>query len=73
MRLNIKVIPKAKREKLVKEDNMIKAYVKAAPEKGRANKAVIELVAREYGARKSDVVIVTGLTSRNKIVEVLER
>ncbi len=73
VRLEIKVFPKSSREEIVEKDGRIKAYVKAPPDKGKANKALIELIAREYGVRKSDVRIVTGLTGRNKVVEVSKK
>ena len=70
MRLQVKVFPKSSREELVEKDGVIKAYVKAAPDKGKANKAVVALVAKKYRVKKTDVSIVTGQTSRNKVVEV---
>ncbi|MBD3426204.1 MAG: DUF167 domain-containing protein [Candidatus Omnitrophica bacterium] len=70
MRLEVKVFPKSQREELVEKDGMLKAYVKAAPDKGKANKALVNLVAREYKVKKSDVTIVAGQTSRKKILEV---
>lgn len=70
MRLQVKVFPKSSREELVEKDGVIKAYVKAAPDKGKANKALVALVAKKYRVKKTDVSIVTGQTSRNKVVEV---
>jgi uncharacterized protein (TIGR00251 family) len=71
MRLEIKVHPKASREELVEKDGVLRAYVSAAPEKGKANKSVIELVAERYKVPKSRVRIVSGEKSRNKILEVI--
>jgi len=73
MKLQVKVFPKSSRKELVTSAEGIKAYIKEAPDKGKANKALIELIAEEYGVRKSSVRIVTGLTSRNKIVEITEK
>lgn len=70
MRIEIKVIPRSSREELVEKDGMIKAYVKLAPDKGKANAAVIGLIAKKYGVKKKDVTIITGKTARKKIVEV---
>ena len=70
MRVEVKVFPKAQREEIVRQDGAIKVYVKAAPDKGKANKALIGLIAKEYGVKKSDVRIVMGHTSRNKVVEI---
>jgi uncharacterized protein (TIGR00251 family) len=71
LRLEIKVFPKSSREELVKADGVIKAYIKAAPDKGKANKALIDLISKEYKVKKSDVRVVIGKTSRNKVVEIL--
>jgi len=72
MKLKVKVFPKSSREELIETGGVIKAYVKAAPEKGKANKALIGLIAKEYGVKKSKVKILIGKTSREKIVEVLK-
>ncbi|MGB3081738.1 MAG: DUF167 domain-containing protein [Candidatus Omnitrophota bacterium] len=72
MKLKVKVFPKSSREELVETGGVIKVYVKAAPEKGKANKALIALVAKEYGVKKSKVVILRGETGRNKVLEVLK-
>ena len=70
MKFNIKVFPKSSREELIEKDGVIKAYVKAAPDKGKANKAVVDLIAKKYKVKKKDVVIVLGQTSRNKVIEI---
>jgi uncharacterized protein (TIGR00251 family) len=70
LRLEIKVFPKSSREELVEKDGVLKAYIKAAPDKGKANKALVALIAKKYKVKKNDVTIVTGQTSRNKVVEV---
>ncbi|MFH1395370.1 MAG: DUF167 domain-containing protein [Candidatus Omnitrophota bacterium] len=70
MKLKIKVFPKSSREEVIEQDGIIKVHVKAAPEKGKANKAVIAVVAKKYKVKKRDVAIISGLTGRNKILEV---
>jgi uncharacterized protein (TIGR00251 family) len=44
--------------------------VRAVAEKGRANAAVIELLARHFSVAKSTINIVSGTTSRNKRVRL---
>ena len=44
--------------------------MRAAPERGRANAEVTRLLAEELGVASRDVNVVTGHTSRDKIVEV---
>jgi uncharacterized protein (TIGR00251 family) len=49
-----------------------KAWVTAAPEKGKANQALIELLASEFNLPKSRVSILRGNTTRIKQVEILK-
>ena len=44
--------------------------VMARPEKGKANEEVIKKIAKYFGVPKSFVRIISGATSRKKIVEV---
>ncbi|KAA3624988.1 MAG: DUF167 domain-containing protein [Proteobacteria bacterium] len=44
--------------------------LKAPPVDGKANRALIDFLARELGTRKRDVTIVSGAGSRTKTVEV---
>ena len=67
---NIRVIPKAKQAKVVEEGWGLKVYVTAAAEKGKANKAVIEVLANHFGVKKDCIRFITGLRSRNKVVEI---
>lgn len=48
-----------------------KVRVMAAPERGRANVAVVALLATTLGLRRSDVRIVKGASSRDKTVELV--
>jgi len=48
----------------------LKARVAAPPEDGKANTALISLVAQALDVRKSDVRIASGAASRLKTVEV---
>jgi len=48
-----------------------KIRVRSAPERGRANLDVARVLADELGLAPRDVRVVTGHTSRDKIVEVV--
>lgn len=49
---------------------VLAARVSAPPEDGKANEALVELLARTLDMGKSKIRIVTGAASRLKIVEV---
>jgi uncharacterized protein YggU (UPF0235/DUF167 family) len=47
-----------------------KARVAAPPERGRANEALVELLAGALNVPRSSVCVVAGHTSRAKVVEI---
>ena len=49
---------------------VLKASVGAPPEDGRANEALLRLLAAQWGLARRDVAIVAGIRSRNKSVHV---
>ena len=69
--IKIKVAPRAKQNKIAgwKQD-VLRVHVSAPPVDGKANKALIKLLADEWGISKSDIKIVKGETSREKILEI---
>ena len=69
-RLNIKVVPNAKRNKLVEEPGRLKVYLTAPAVEGKANTALIEFLAEHFKTKKSRITIIRGLTSREKTVEI---
>ncbi len=52
------------------DEAYLKARVTAVPEKGKANKALIVLLAKSLGIAKSSVSVVSGDTSRKKILRI---
>ena len=48
------------------QDGRLKVSVTQAPEKGKANKALIEVLAKAFGLRKSQIELVSGETSAEK-------
>lgn len=49
----------------------MKVYVTAIPEDGKANKAVLRLVAEHYDLPISKLRLVRGLKGRDKVIEIL--
>lgn len=48
------------------QDGMLKASVTQSPEKGKANKALIDLLCKSLGLKKSQVELISGETSHQK-------
>jgi len=71
MRINVKAKPASREEKVEKidETNFI-VSVKEPPIQGRANKAIIETLAKYFDISAIRIRIVFGATSRNKIIEI---
>lgn len=65
--LEVKVTPKARENKVVGfEGDVLKIRVTDAPEKGKANDAVVALLAKFFSIAKRDVILASGETSRRK-------
>lgn len=70
-RLEVRVAPKSGRDAVVVEESgRVKVWVTAAPERGKANEAVVALLAKVLGVPKGSVSVVRGLSSRNKVLVV---
>lgn len=65
--LAVRAQPGARRNGIVGEQNgALKVAVTAPPDRGRANKAIEELLADALGLKKAQVELIGGLTSRAK-------
>ena len=70
-RLRVPVTPGARQEEIVGwRGDSLRVKVRARAEKGLANQAVLETLARRLGVALADLSIVRGATSRDKLVEV---
>ncbi|MHC4733345.1 MAG: DUF167 domain-containing protein [Planctomycetota bacterium] len=52
-------------------DEMVKIKVSSAPEKGKANKCLLDFLAKQLGVKKNAVKIVSGKSNPVKGVQVL--
>lgn len=72
MKLLVKVVPKAKNQKIILDKSgTIKCYLKSPPEDGKANKELLALLAKKLKTTKRDIVILQGATSRTKLLEIV--
>jgi uncharacterized protein (TIGR00251 family) len=66
------IMPASKLNQIVgyMDDGSIKIKIKAKPIEGRANLELISFLADILEKRKSEIEIISGLSSRNKIVRI---
>ena len=71
--LAVKVVPASSKSAIAGELNgMLKIKISAPPEKGKANKCLIDFLAERLGVRKNAVSIVSGATSPVKKVLIAD-
>lgn len=70
-RLKLKVVPGSSRNQIVGWlGDALKIKVSAPPEKGKANEAVMDLIANELGINSDDIEIESGHSSPSKIIAI---
>jgi len=72
MKIPVKVKPSSRTEELDREGGIFIVKVKEPAKDGKANQAVIKLLAEHFSVSKSQVRILSGFKSRNKVIEVVE-
>lgn len=76
VRLSLRVTPKASRNAIAgladtaSGGRVLKVSVTAVPENGKANDAVVKLLAKAWKLPRTSLTVVAGATDRNKIVHV---
>lgn len=69
--IKVRVLPKSSRTEIIAiEDDTYKVKLTAPPVEGKANKALIALLARRLGIGKGRIEIVSGGRSRLKTVRI---
>ena len=72
MKISVKVKLRAKTERVEKiDDRHFSVFVNAMPVDGRANLAVVRALADYFDVAPSNVQIISGMTSKQKVVEIL--
>ncbi len=70
-RINLRVIPRARQNKITTDaDGTLRVHITAAPAGGAANVAVVRAIAEYFDVPKSQIKIIRGETSRDKVVEI---
>jgi uncharacterized protein (TIGR00251 family) len=69
--LTVRVQPRARRNEIAGwREGVLQVKVTAPPVEGAANEAVLKLIAKELGLRPSNLTLVRGLQSRDKMIRV---
>ena len=69
--LKVKVKPNSKQQSIEEEtDGSLKIYLKSLPIDGKANQELIKLLAKKFNVKKSEITIKSGLSSKNKLIEL---
>ena len=71
MQINVKVIANSSQEKIEKiSESEYKIHLKEKAIKGKANNALIEMLAEHFEKRKNQIRIVEGMKSNKKIIDI---
>lgn len=70
-RLAVKITPNAGRNEITGlKEGVLQVRIGAPPDKGKANKELVDFLSEKLGVKKSGVLIIKGQTSRNKVISV---
>jgi uncharacterized protein (TIGR00251 family) len=70
-RLAVKVTPNAGRSEITGiKEGVLQIKIGAPPDKGKANKELVDFLSEKLGIRKSSILIIKGGTSRNKVIVI---
>ena len=69
--IEVRVTPKAARNRVVLDGDRVRVYVTTVPEGGKATAMVQKLLAKAIGVAKTRLVLRRGQTSRDKVFEVV--
>lgn len=66
--VNIKISPNSKKNEIINEGDFTKIKITAQPIDGKANKALIEFLSRNFKIPKTSIKILKGETSKEKTI-----
>jgi uncharacterized protein (TIGR00251 family) len=71
MRIYVKVSPRSSKNEVVKvSEGEYKVKLTAAPVDGKANEALIDILAKHFKVAKSRITIAGGKTAKTKMVDI---
>ncbi len=66
--LQLRISPNASKNEIITTDDMLKVKITAQPVDGKANKALVEFLSKQFKVPKSYIEILKGQTSKDKTV-----
>lgn len=66
--VNIKISPNSKKNEIINEGDFTKIKITAQPIDGKANKALIEFLSKNFKIPKTSIKILKGETSKEKTI-----
>lgn len=74
MKIHLRVLPRSSKNEVVglMADGTLKVKLTAPPVDGKANDALIKLLADYFDKPKNKIKIASGTTSKNKTIEILD-
>jgi uncharacterized protein (TIGR00251 family) len=70
VKIRVKVTPNSKVNEVIREGDMFLVRVQEPAKEGKANRAVIKLLADYFGVPQRQIDISSGFSSRNKVIDV---
>ena len=65
---NIRISPNAKKNEIINDGEIIKIKITAQPIDGKANKALVEFLSKNFKIPKTSIKILKGETSKDKTI-----
>jgi len=72
VKIQVRVKPNSKTEEVSQEGDNFVVKVKEPLKEGKANQAVIKLLAEHFGVPQGQVRILSGFKSKNKVIEIVQ-
>ena len=71
MLVKVKIFPNSKKEEIIKKsEDSFEVKVREKPEKGRANREAVRVLASYFKIPESKIRLIKGFKKRNKIFEI---
>jgi uncharacterized protein len=70
VKISVTVKPNSRVEEVTSDGERLLVKVKEPPKEGKANRAVVKLLSAYFGVPQSSVIVISGLGSKSKVIEI---